>query len=107
MINADDTDKRETDGENLPKSPKLESKTFETQRNGGRAMENAKIAHSVGNLHLVPHTLWSASAFGGLFHQQDERQAGGEHHGQQTEGTNVRKQGGRALHDATASGGVL
>src|SRR6185437_634434 len=48
-----------------------------------------------------------ASAFGGLFHQQDKRQAGGEHDGEKKEYVDVPHHGGLLLDHAEESGSGL
>jgi hypothetical protein len=56
---------------------------------------------------LVRHSPRPASAFGGLLHQQDQRQAGGEHNGQKKKYVDIPHHGGLLLDHAVQSGSGL
>jgi hypothetical protein len=56
---------------------------------------------------LVCHRPRTASAFGGLLHDQNQWQAGGEHVGQKKEDVDIAHHGGLLLHHAEESGSGL
>ena len=56
---------------------------------------------------LVRHRPRPASAFGGLFHDQNQRQAGGEHDRQKKEDIDIAHHGGLLLDQAEQSGSGL
>src|SRR5712671_8243043 len=56
---------------------------------------------------LVCHCSRTASAFGGLLHDQNEGQAGSEHDSQKKEDVDIAHHGGLALHYAKESGSGL
>src|SRR5258708_7228847 len=66
-----------------------------------------EIKSNAGPSPLVRHRPWAASAFGGLLHNQNERQAGSEHDRQKKEDVDITHHGGLLLDHAKESGSGL